>query len=532
MRKLPVLLLMFLPSLSAFAQGGLLTTGQKYVKAFVEDGGGWVQVKIFPGKPTDGTLNFPRMSFVSFNVNGKVFTNNHVGLSSPLPPNTFILTDGTISSIPGIIPNTDTIRCVWLNKDSIDLIQEVYPVLFERSEQIVFRWKAINKSSHTAIIAVQYLNDVQVGDSLGFNDASKMLTTYGYRPNWDLFSASIEKDVPWFYASFQFPLPNNPTFNPGVTGIGYTDNIFANLGLTKPSQQTIGDWKDLIKVRWGPPSPLSNGLYNDGATLLEFWEVEVNSSNEVLIGSTSYGTGEFEICKGQLFGMVFYPHRINWNPPNLNPNPFRLDFFAFNPQSTTEAPQTTLTLTVGNNLTIIGPSPIINNGKSQTQPVSNNGVIAPLGVSHASWTVLASNETQCKREIISSLKFTALSPGLGYPIFVDEIEYSDTCDHPIIIECTNLSAIEPNIVDEASFKLLGNPASDKATIQLTLEKSQDVTLRIIDALGREVRRVDVKGLPQGENLIPLQTSDLASGTYYVLLEFGNRQLTRSLKVIR
>jgi hypothetical protein len=59
-----------------------------------------------------------------------------------------------------------------------------------------------------------------------------------------------------------------------------------------------------------------------------------------------------------------------------------------------------------------------------------------------------------------------------------------------------------------------------------------MTLRIVDAIGREVRRVDVKGLMQGENLIPLQTGELASGTYYVIVEIDGKQLAKNLKVVR
>lgn len=87
-------------------------------------------------------------------------------------------------------------------------------------------------------------------------------------------------------------------------------------------------------------------------------------------------------------------------------------------------------------------------------------------------------------------------------------------------------------ISDNIFAILGNPSSGRATIQLSLEKAQDVLLRIVDALGREVRRIDVKGLSQGENLIPLQTSELASGTYYVIVEIDGKQFTKSLKVLR
>lgn len=725
---------------SAFAQGGVpMKTGQRDVTAIVDHGSGWVQVKRYPGNNLDGTLSFYQKSFVSFNINGKVYTNNDVGLSSPLPVNTFIMKDGVLSRIKGKkTPETDTIRCVWPNKDGVDLIQEIYPVLLEKSEQIVFRWKALNNRSDSVIVAVQYLLDIQVGDQNYTNDGAPLLTRYGYRPNWDMFTPTTGTGVPWFYIGFQYPLPNSPTFDPGLSGMGLTDNSYANLGLTKPIRQTIGNWPQLIQVRWGPPTPLPNGQYQDVATLLEFNSSLVKSNKEVSVASTSFGTGEFATCKGQLLGVIFYPLRLRQESTSLYPNPFTIEFYAFNPQQVQGAPNTKIELTVGSNLTILSPSPVTNGGKTQRQSIQSAGYIPPLGVGTASWTVQATKPTNCIGDITSSLNFWAESPGLGYPIFVNDGTGSDTCGHPIIVDCksplvdifppiidnpvtvsrvkkyvsghdnrvdidtgmktvtwqprgsadstTFVVTVSPPVVqctkttytvtieqrdstkggcidviftdcmgntsdttvcfesrtfvapdtlppltfdhvtinkrkkefkvldnrtddkgikealyavrdmdtadvsfipplDSASkvvhvvvvsqtdtmhygcvlfqitdiagnvtldsvcftadtslgvgrnvnsdpFSILGNPSSGRATIQFTLERAQEVTLRIVDALGREVRGVKVRGLSQGENLIPLQTSELASGTYYVIVEIDAKRFTKILKVVR
>ncbi len=736
MRPIIAVICSLFVAISVFAQGGIpLKTGQKYVTAIVDPGSGWVQVKIFPGKPYDGTLSYPQKSFVSFDVNGKVFTNNDVGLGV-LPANTFILKDGVLTKRKGTRSNTDTIVCTWPNKEGVDLIQEIYPVLLEKSEQIVFRWKAVNKTTSNVIVAVQYLLDVQVGIDNIVNDGSPILTRYGYRPNWDMFTTGIGTGVPPFYLSPQNKLPNSPTFDPGITGTGYTDNVYVNLGLTKPYRQTIGDWNKLIEVRWGPPTPLPNGQYTDAATLFEFNGATAIPNKETPLAATSYGTGEFATCRGQLFGMIMYPLRLKWEPPNLSPNPFTIDFFAFNPQQIGAATNSTLTLSVGDQLTIIDPLPTFNNGKSQTQALGVGGVIPALGVGAVSWKVQAATSDTCQQDIISSLKFFAVSPNLGYPIFVNDATGTDTCEHAILIECSNpnrdtlppihdpiivnvngdkrmlvhddrskdtglksitwkavgntdtsnfvvtvtpdilpcsknmhsisihqidtsksgcfditfedclgntsdtvvcfnakyppyipdtiapmifdkitvsnkigtfimtdttvidtgisqltvlppvygtaSAAIDPPLVpcsklvhqvylsrkdslhsecikyavtdcagnmtidsicfvgtlavksnpDERIFSILGNPSSGKATILLTLESAQDITLRIVDPLGREVRRLDINGLSQGENLIPLQTNEFASGTYYVIVEIDGKEFAKSLKVLR
>jgi hypothetical protein len=738
-RPIIVALCSLFVTVSVYAQGGTIkTTGQKYVTAIVDPGSGWVQFKIFPGKNTDGTLSYYQKSFVSFSLGDSVFTNNDVGLSSPLPAKTVIIKDGVLTTRKGQKLNTDTIVCTWPNKNGVDLIQEVYPVLLEKSEQIVFRWKALNKRSDSVVVAVQYLLDVQVGDVNYTNDGAPLLTRYGYRPNWDMFTPTTGTGIPWFYIGFQYPLPNGPFFDPGLSGMGLTDNSYVNLGLTKPIRQTIGNWPDLIRERWGPPIPLPNGHHDDVATLLEFNSTLVKSNKESLIAATSYGTGEFATCKGQLFGVIFYPLRVRQEGADLKPNPFTIDFFAFNPNQITGAPNTKIELKVGTNLTIVSPSPITDSGKTQRQDVQPVGYIAPLGVGTATWTVRATKPTKCTGDITSSLTFWGQSPGLGYPIFINDATGSDTCEHPIIIDCKSpLVDIFPPIIDNPvivsrvkkyvsghdnrvdidtgmktitwqprgsadsttfavtlappivqctktvytvtveqrdstrggcidvifndcmgnisdttlcfesriyvpadtlppltydhatinkrkkefkvldnrtddkgikealytvrdmdtaevvfiphidtaskvvhvvvvsqtdtshygcvlfqisdmagnvtldsicftvdtslavgrnaegdQFSILGNPSSGRATIRLTLEKAQNVTLKLIDILGKEVRRYEYEHLPQGMSELPLILTDVASGTYYLILEIDGKQLIRSLKVIR
>jgi hypothetical protein len=477
-----------------------LTTGHRYVTAIVDPGQGWVQVKLYPGRPQDGTLSYSKKSFVTFFVNGTYYTNNDVGLT-PFPPNAQHLTDGVLSKIG------DTIRCVWPNKNGVDLIQEVYPVLFERSEQIVFKWKAFNKTGAPIPISVQYLLDVQVGDQSYINDGAPILTRYGYRPIWDQFTRTTNQGIPWFYIAFQYALPNSPTFDPGISGQGYLDNVNFNLGLTQPWRQTIGDWNQLIQVEWGPPAPLPSGNYADAATLLEFDASTALSNKEVQIARTSYGTGEFAVCKGQVFAVVFYPLRIKWQPPNLVPNPFNVEMYAFNPQTVTGAPNTKISLTVGPYLTITKPDTgLTNGGKSQMQITSGPGGpgnIPPLGVGQCTWTVQADKITNCNGDLMSFLKFYCISPGLGYPIFVNEADGTDTCEHPIIIECANMDLLPP-IIDSPFVRV------DTFTTKFTVHDDRPITdkglksITWVAAPGTDSTKFDVSFTPA---IIPCPTDN-------------------------
>ena len=434
--QLPRILLaaitLFCINSAVFAQGGIPMKTGKYlpngqgVTGIVKPGTGFVQVMIYPGIPSSSVLSFADKSFVTFLINGtKYFTNNDL-LS--LPANTQILSDGVLSMIE------DTIRCTWYNKEGVDLIQEIYPVVFEKSEQIVFRWKALNHNSTPTAVSLQYLLDLNIHG----NDKSKVLTRSGYRPDWFQFNNNPDS-VPPFYIAFENNLPNPPTFDPGISGQGYLDNTFYKLGLTKPSRVTVGDWVEFIKVLWGPPIGFS-GDYGDAAILLEFPGGSAAKDKEALLAGTSYGTGEFERCIGQLFALEFYPHRIRWQDPNLVPNPFIIDMYTFNPSKTTSAPNTSITLTVDKDLTIITPNPITNGGKTQVQSVGN---IQPLGVGLTKWSVLAS-KVDCLGSYLNSLKFNAAAGGLGYPIFLNEDgNGSDTCEHAITIECAQIDFLKP-----------------------------------------------------------------------------------------
>ncbi len=462
---------MLFPVSDALAQGGLpKTTGKPATRngkengcvAIIKPGTGLVTVKIWPGTNLDPTLSYADKSFVTFQVNGtKYYTNNDIGLA-PFPANTSLLSDGVLTKVG------DTVRCVWYNKEGVDLIQENWPVKLEQSVQIVYRWKAINHNVTPTAVSVQYLLDNQVVS----NDGSPILTRYGYRPNWAQFAVgSPSADIPWFYIAFENTLPNSPRFNPGLGGQGYTDNSYFNFGLTRPTKITIGDWNNLIQSLWGWPFSLPNGKYVDVAMLFEFNPAYIPTDKETIIASTSYGTGEFEECHGQLFSVVFYPHRIKWIDPNLVPNPFNLEMYTFNASPTTSASNTSITLTVGRDLTILSPSPVLKAGKVQTQQVAGGGNIPPLGVGITSWSLQAEKE-DCLGDIRSTVNFTA-SSSIGFPVFINDIDPTDTCYHELIIECAQLDFLAPLAVNQT------NPDKLTKTIDAKDNRTKDRGLKSI-----------------------------------------------------
>jgi hypothetical protein len=722
MRKLLFTALIVLTTLSAFGQGGVpLKTGKKYVIATVEQGTGWVQIKEYPGDNTNAVYSYRNKSYVSWKLHDHIFTNNDVGLPFPTPANTHIMNDGVLTKVG------DTIRCVWYNKNGVDLIQEVYPKQFEKSEQIVFRWKVKSYRSDTLNCAVQYLLDLQVGDQNSANDGPALVTSSGYVDDWRIYSDSSTIKVPSFIQTLQYDLPNSPTFDPGITGLIQLDSTNGRqLGLQKPDSVTLGVWPELIQKQWGLPNPVPiHVAYHDRAMLFSWADKIIVKDNTSELGSMSYGPSDIPVCKGSAHTLSFYPSTRHY-VAKPKPESFEITTHFYN-TNLFPLNDVVASLRVGKHLKITSPAQPLDSGRVQIQSVSNGGVIPAYGTSYAKWIVKIDTSRFPKDDFISSLQinlqssttdvilipndtceqgiffdlpdydslpplFTALpaidsstrrvsfseirtldsglksiawtvtppddstnlvitsqfiAGGCMKGIDTITILQKDTtrgvCIHFVAIDCAGNRSestyciegkvfvppdtLPPVIFDRVNvnkyhkefkvvdnrpddsglseilvmnfsldtirvstngsgskdtvqvkvwlvdslmpgcayfritdmagnvtldttcfvadttlgvkdtrgdnnFSILGNPSSGRATIQLTLERAQDVTLRIVDALGREVRRLEVKGLSQGENLIPLQTSELASGTYYVLLEFGNRQLTRSLKVIR
>jgi hypothetical protein len=93
------------------------------------------------------------------------------------------------------------------------------------------------------------------------------------------------------------------------------------------------------------------------------------------------------------------------------------------------------------------------------------------------------------------------------------------------------SGVQTEIAANLSALLSPNPATNTTKLMLTLTKSEQVKIQVVDDLGRSVREVAFAG-QMGQRVVDLSTSDLAAGHYVVRIQTGNRSLALSLNVIR
>ncbi len=98
-------------------------------------------------------------------------------------------------------------------------------------------------------------------------------------------------------------------------------------------------------------------------------------------------------------------------------------------------------------------------------------------------------------------------------------------------------ANEPGSAEEGERRLgLGtpypNPASRTVTVPFALRKPQQVRLRVIDLLGREVAVLVNRETPAGSHTARLDANRLPSGLYLIVFETAGTVEARKLTILR
>ncbi len=406
-----------------------LTVGNRFVTAKVYGNTGLISIVTTPFNYYPGPekiLTFPNTSYLTVMINGYLYTNNDpVNFNFKSLPNFgAYLTDGE-SYI-----QRDTIRTRW-NISAGIIEQDVYPVAFDYSGQIVMKWKFINKFSNPISAQNQFLLDTKIQT----NDQAKVLTRFGYRRSWSEYIDGNDNysPIPPFYQAFyQDPIALN-NYDPGLVSQGTF--ISPELGLIKPLSVQIGDWyNNLSGTPWGWQSPAPLGNYYDSGVLMIFPITGAQSLDSVEIGRTAYGTGQFESCTGELYALIYRPRTITANSDGSGylPNPFTVEMYLFNTNQYTQADNTFVTLTVGPHLHILD---------SNMNPIASNTIRLPatpqtvsLGsVSTMLWHILA--DKNCALDT-SYLLFYSKST-LGDPSF------NEQCEVPVILPCLDRDTLPP-----------------------------------------------------------------------------------------
>ncbi|MEO8148942.1 MAG: T9SS type A sorting domain-containing protein [Bacteroidia bacterium] len=74
------------------------------------------------------------------------------------------------------------------------------------------------------------------------------------------------------------------------------------------------------------------------------------------------------------------------------------------------------------------------------------------------------------------------------------------------------------------------PATGKAQLVYSLNKSSNIVIKIMDVTGKTVKRLLSENISKGKHELIFNTSDLSNGMYFVLLQSGSHLITKKLVV--
>jgi PKD repeat protein len=104
----------------------------------------------------------------------------------------------------------------------------------------------------------------------------------------------------------------------------------------------------------------------------------------------------------------------------------------------------------------------------------------------------------------------------------------------IYIDDINISGISATGIDESvfsnGFNIYPNPIDENSVVEVSLSSKQNIDVKIIDVLGREISSMFNGELPEGEHLININKSGLNAGVYFVKVNIGGKNFAKKMIV--
>ena len=111
-------------------------------------------------------------------------------------------------------------------------------------------------------------------------------------------------------------------------------------------------------------------------------------------------------------------------------------------------------------------------------------------------------------------------------MLIDPSGRVDNASKGIIDDLANLSDLEKTF---KGFDVYPNPASTYAVVEIELEATSDVELRLVDMSGKEIAARNY-GAVESSSTIQLNTADLNAGVYLVELTVNGQRMTKRLVI--
>ena len=134
--------------------------------------------------------------------------------------------------------------------------------------------------------------------------------------------------------------------------------------------------------------------------------------------------------------------------------------------------------------------------------------------------------TQWRSELVSLAAFVGNSnvfvkfeanSDYGNNLYIDNVNFTFT---------TGLNTVSKKV----AFEMYPNPASDRASVDVNLDKKDDVTVEVFNKVGALVYSHSEAGMSAGEHSFSINTSDFAKGIYMVSVKTSNGATQKKLVV--
>jgi Secretion system C-terminal sorting domain len=103
---------------------------------------------------------------------------------------------------------------------------------------------------------------------------------------------------------------------------------------------------------------------------------------------------------------------------------------------------------------------------------------------------------------------------------------------PVAFKTSSTSALN-DLPSVASAEVAPNPITgDAAQLLINATESFEMSLRLTDATGRTIYTQNQVDIAAGEQVIPIEVSNLANGAYFLSLTVGNRTETKLVTIVR
>lgn len=361
------------------------------------------------------------------------------------------------------------------------------------------------------------LNVRRIASSLLLGD--RLLSfLYRYNPTTDSSSAQMvftdDGGQTWDRNAEQFVFSGSSAFRrPSV----FRTSTFLRLVSTLSAESPDEPWRFIVSTDTGRTWTVHPGLGTSYPTVVELTQSETSIFASYLPGSILQSRDECETWTDLHFPGTASRVSLLWNEPDSCLYAFSRDSLYQYSQNTWRA--TGSTENVSTPALVPGDPPLIFTITHSTVTYSQDRGQNWIPLSDLPFEHSLGNRWECFYDPDNNRVWVSTSLG---PMYVDleELRVADDSG----------PALHPS--DQALVAISPNPCNASSTVRFAVSRPGRVSMVLYDIQGRKVRTLLDDERSVGTYRIPLNTSDLASGTYFLRVKLPREQVTRKVTVLK